>query len=106
MEIRELEVYTPEETKRILKISSSTMTRLIKKGLIHAAKVGKQYRILGKEILRMVSPKLEDRVGKLYNKGRQWIHFGEDKPVKRRGPSTGNGTLKKGGKSNGHLVEG
>ena len=74
MEIRENEVYTPEETQKILKISQSTMSRLIKQGLIRAAKVGKQYRILGKEILRMVSPKIEDGVGKFYNKGRRWIH--------------------------------
>ena len=74
MEIRENEIYTPKETQLLLKVSSSTMTRLIKKGLIRAAKVGKQYRILGKEILRMVSPKLEDKVGKLYNKGRKWVH--------------------------------
>ncbi len=74
MQINENEVYTAEETKEILKISSSTMTRLIKRELIHAAKVGKQYRILGKEILRMLSPKLEDEVGKVYNKRRQWVH--------------------------------
>jgi len=74
MEINENEVYTPAETSKILKISSSTMTRLIRKGLIHTAKVGKQYRILGKELLRVVSPKLEDEVGKLYSKGRKWIH--------------------------------
>lgn len=77
MELRENEIYTPAEAREILKISSSTMTRLIKGGLIQAAKVGKQYRIMGKEILRMVSPKLEDRVGKMYNKGRRWIHEGE-----------------------------
>lgn len=74
MEIKENEVYTPRETQQLLKVSSSTLTRLIKKGLIRSAKVGKQYRIMGKEILRMVSPELEDRVGKLYNKGRKWIH--------------------------------
>lgn len=79
MQINENEVYTAEETKEILKISSSTMTRLIKRELIHAAKVGKQYRILGKEILRMLSPKLEDKVGKAYNKGRQWVHSDENK---------------------------
>ena len=80
MEIRENEIYTPKETQELLKVSSSTMTRLIKKGLIRTAKVGKQYRILGKEILRMVSPKLEDKVGKLYNKGRRWIHSDDVKP--------------------------
>ncbi len=81
MEIRENEVYTPKETQKLLKVSSSTMTRLIKKGLIRAAKVGKQYRILGRDILRMLSPELEDKVGKLYNKGRRWIHD-EDVPGK------------------------
>lgn len=86
MEIRENEVYTPRETQELLKVSSSTITRLIKTGLIRSAKVGKQYRIMGKEILRMVSPELEDRVGKFYNKGRNWIHSDADKkthPVKQ-----------------------
>ncbi|MDD5643836.1 MAG: helix-turn-helix domain-containing protein [bacterium] len=76
MEIKENEVYTTEEAQKLLKISSSTMMRMIKKGLIRTGRAGKQYRILGKEILRTVSPKLEDRVGKLYNKGRQWVHEG------------------------------
>lgn len=74
MDIKENTVYTVDETKEILKISKSTMMRLIKKGLIRTAKVGKQYRILGKEILRIVSPKLEDKVGKAYNKARMWAH--------------------------------
>lgn len=78
MEIKENTVYTVDETKDILKVSKSTMMRLIKKGLIRAAKVGKQYRILGKEILRLVSPKLEDKVGKAYNKARGWVHRGID----------------------------
>jgi excisionase family DNA binding protein len=74
MEVNENEVYTPQEVQKILKISPSTMTRLIKKGLIRTAKIGKQYRIMGKEVLRMLSPQLEDKVGKIYNKGRRWIH--------------------------------
>ncbi len=79
MEIKENSVYTVEETKDLLKVSKSTMMRLIKKGLIRTAKVGKQYRIMGKEILRILSPELEDRVGKAYNKARIWIHEGIDK---------------------------
>ena len=79
MEIKEMEVYTPQEAETLLKVSSSTVTRLIKKGLIRTAKVGKQYRILGKELLRLVSPKLEDRVGKAYSKARQWVHEGVNK---------------------------
>ena len=74
MEIKANEVYTPKEARELLKVSSSTMTRIIKNGLIRAAKVGKQYRILGRDILRMLSPHLEDKVGKIYNKGRVWIH--------------------------------
>ena len=74
MEIKENEVYTHEETQEILKVSSSTVTRMIKKGLIKAAKVGKQYRIMGKELLRVLSHKLEDKVGKVYNKARHWAH--------------------------------
>jgi len=75
-EINKNAVYTREESQELLKISQSTMIRLIKKGIIRAAKVGKQYRIMGKELLRVVSPKLEDKVGKAYNKGRHWLHKG------------------------------
>ena len=83
MEIRENEVYTHQETQALLKVSSSTVTRLIKKGLMRAAKVGKQYRILGKELLRVVSPKLEDGVGKIYNSARKWVH--SDGPSQKGG---------------------
>ncbi len=76
MEINENEVYTTAEMRQILKISQSTAMRMLKTGLIRAAKVGKQYRIMGKELLRLVSPKLEDEVGKIYNKGRSWVHEG------------------------------
>ena len=76
MEIKENEVYTAKEAQRILKVSSSTTMRLIKKGIIRTAKVGKQYRILGKELLRLLSPEIEDKVGKAYNKGRTWLHEG------------------------------
>jgi excisionase family DNA binding protein len=74
VEIREHEVYTQRETQELLKVSASTVTRMIKKGLIRTAKVGKQYRILGKELLRILSPELEDTVGKAYNKARNWAH--------------------------------
>ncbi len=74
MEIKENEVYTHEETQKLLKVSSSTVTRMIKTGLIRTARVGKQYRIMGKELLRILSPKLEDEVGKAYNKARNWAH--------------------------------
>ena len=61
-------VYTPKETADILKISSSTFKRLIKKGLIRANKVGGQYRVLGHEILRLVSPALDQKASRVYQK--------------------------------------
>ncbi|MBU0672173.1 MAG: helix-turn-helix domain-containing protein [Candidatus Margulisbacteria bacterium] len=61
MQVLENEIYTSEETKSLLKISQSTFLRLIKKGVLRAYKVGGQYRILGKEILHLVSPKLEEK---------------------------------------------
>ena len=79
MEINPNEVYTTQEAQELLKISSSTTMRLIKRGIMRTAKVGKQYRIMGKELLRLVSPELEDKVGKAYNKARNWAHKGADK---------------------------
>ncbi len=55
-EIKENSVYTPEQTQNLLQISRSTFMRLIKKGLLRANKVGGQYRVLGREILRLLLP--------------------------------------------------
>ena len=65
-EIKPNAVYTTNETQELLKISSSTIKRMLKKGLIKANKVGGQYRILGKEILRLVSPEVEQKAIKSY----------------------------------------
>ncbi|OGY46931.1 MAG: hypothetical protein A3J62_02070 [Candidatus Buchananbacteria bacterium RIFCSPHIGHO2_02_FULL_38_8] len=67
-EIKPNTVYTTEETQQLLKVSNSTIKRMLKKGLIRANKVGRQYRILGKEILRLVSPEVEERAIKSYLK--------------------------------------
>jgi len=60
-EIKPNGVYTTAETQKLLKVSNSTVKRLLKKGLIKANKVGGQYRILGKEILHLVSPEVEKK---------------------------------------------
>ncbi len=65
-EIKPHAVYTTEETEKILKISNSTLKRLLKKGLLNANKVGKQYRILGLEILKLVSPVVETKAVEAY----------------------------------------
>lgn len=58
-EIKEHGVYTTEEAREFLRVSPSTIKRLFKRGLIRANKVGGQYRILGKELLRLLSPEAE-----------------------------------------------
>lgn len=67
-EIKPNEVYTTQEAQELLKISPSTMKRLLKRGLIRANKVGGQYRILGKEMLRIISPELEQQSIQMYQK--------------------------------------
>ena len=61
-------VYTTAETQTILKISDSTVKRMLKNGLIRANKVGGQYRIMGKELLIILSPDLEKEATKSYLK--------------------------------------
>lgn len=65
-EINSSAVYTTGETEALLKISNSTVKRLLKNGILRANKVGKQYRILGKEILRLISPEVEKRATRSY----------------------------------------
>ncbi|MBM2817965.1 MAG: hypothetical protein HW401_555 [Parcubacteria group bacterium] len=68
IEVKTNSVYTTAETQKILRISGSTIKRLLKKGAIRANKIGGQYRILGKEILRLVSPEVEKRAVKSYSR--------------------------------------
>lgn len=65
-EIRPNEVYSTSETRDLLKVSKSTIKRLLKNGVIRANKLGGQYRILGKEILRVLSPRVEKKAVGLY----------------------------------------
>ena len=73
MELNEKEIYTAEEAKGLLKISQSTFLRLIKKGILRAYKVGGQYRILGREILHLVSPRLEEKAVVAYRRVRNGV---------------------------------
>ena len=73
-EIHEKEIYTLEEAQNLLKVSRSTILRLIKKGILKAGKIGGQYRILGAEILRQVlPPDVVDNVEKGYDKFVDWV---------------------------------
>ncbi len=67
-EIKPNEIYTTQEAQDFLKISKSTIKRLLKNGIIKAYKVGGQYRIWGSEILILVSPEVESGVYKVYKK--------------------------------------
>ncbi len=65
-EIKENAVYTTDEVQQMLRISESTMKRMLKRGILRANKIGRQYRILGKEVLRLISPDLEKKSEKAY----------------------------------------
>ena len=66
--IKPNEVYTTKEAQDFLKISTSTLKRFLKKGIIKAYKIGGRYRIWGKEILRLVSPKVEKKAVNFYQR--------------------------------------
>ncbi|OGH88700.1 MAG: hypothetical protein A3J93_01225 [Candidatus Magasanikbacteria bacterium RIFOXYC2_FULL_42_28] len=70
-EIKPNEVYTTQEAQELLKVSSSTMKRLLKHGLIKANKIGKQYRIFGHELLKMLSPEVDEKATNFYQKVRR-----------------------------------
>jgi excisionase family DNA binding protein len=70
MQIDPNEVYTTAEAEKLLKVSNSTIKRLLKSGLLKANKIGKQYRILGHELLKMLSPELDKQATTLYQKAK------------------------------------
>ena len=67
-EIKPNEIYTTQEAKALLKVSNSTIKRLLKGGIIRANKIGGQYRIFGKELLRILSPSIERKAVRTYQK--------------------------------------
>lgn len=68
VEINPNEVYTTAEVERLLKVSNSTVKRLLKSGLLRANKIGKQYRVLGHELLRLLSPIVDEKATDVYRK--------------------------------------
>lgn len=67
-EIKPDKVYTTKEAQDYLRVSNSTIKRFLKRGIIHANKVGGRYRILGKELVGLVSPEAEERASDIYQK--------------------------------------
>lgn len=65
-EINPNQVYTTKESQDFLRVSERTVKRWLKKGIIRANKVGGRYRILGRELLRLVSPEAEKKAKSLY----------------------------------------
>ena len=59
-------VYTTKESQDFLRVSERTMKRHLKNGIIRANKVGGNYRILGRELLRLISPEAERKGASLY----------------------------------------
>lgn len=67
-EIKPNQVYTTKEAQDFLRVSNSTIKRFLKKGILKANKVGGRYRIWGRELLRLVSPKVEEKTVKAYQR--------------------------------------
>lgn len=67
-EIKSNEVYTTKEVQDYLKVSKSTIKRLLKGGIIKANKIGGQYRVLGREILHLISPRAEEKASDIYQR--------------------------------------
>ena len=67
-EIKPDKIYTTEETRDFLKISKSTIKRWLKTGILRANKIGGRYKILGSEILRLISPEVESKAREFYKK--------------------------------------
>jgi len=72
-EIKPNQVYTTEEARNFLKISESTIKRHLKRGILQANKVGGRYRILGRELLRLVSPEAEAKAVGFYQKTKKKV---------------------------------
>lgn len=53
IEIQERAVYTTAEVANILKLSPITVERKIRRGEIPATKIGKEYRLLGRDMLSL-----------------------------------------------------
>jgi len=67
-EIKPNQVYTTKEAQDFLKVSNRTIKRFLKKGIIQANKVGGRYKILGRELLRVVSPGAEKKAVNFYHR--------------------------------------
>ena len=70
-EIKPDEVYTTKESQDFLRVSNSTIKRFLKNGILKANKVGGRYRVLGRELLRLVSPEVEEKAVKTYQRLKQ-----------------------------------
>ena len=65
-EIKSGQLYTTKESQDFLRVSNSTIKRFLKGGIVKANKVGGRYRVMGKELLRLVSPEVEEKAIKVY----------------------------------------
>jgi excisionase family DNA binding protein len=68
VEIKPDQIYTTQEARGFLKVSKSTFKRFLKKGIVEAYKIGGSYRIWGREILKLLSPKIEEKAVNMYQR--------------------------------------
>lgn len=54
--IEDGKLYTSAEIRALLRISISTLRRLVRRGDLAAHRVGRQYRFLGRDVLKCLQP--------------------------------------------------
>lgn len=73
VEIKERAVYSLSEAAELLKVSRSTVLKLVQKKKLPAARIGKQYRILGYYILDYVLSQTAPKAkAKAFQADREW----------------------------------
>lgn len=70
-EIKPKEIYTPKEVRSFLKVSESTMKRMLRDGIIKAYKISGQHRIWGHEVLKLLSPEVGSKIYRAYKNIRE-----------------------------------
>lgn len=50
------EMYTQQEAAKLLKFSTKTIGRMIKKGTLEATRIGKTWRITGESLKKIMTP--------------------------------------------------
>lgn len=92
MKIEVNEVYTLKEVAQLLKISVPTMKRMLKEGRLVTMRIGRQHRIMGKDIMDFLNASRTQAAVPQVKKDDEADHTGNSEPTGDDG-SIGGGEL-------------